>query len=207
MRSVILFLAFNFGLFGQTLPVQETIHIRIENIPGKLESFLIATPNASLNRKVMGTLEFPGRATFTATIATNPSTQAKEKGLEVQVEEGELKTVVYLDEDCVKRLEKSIPSLIKIQQYASEHLNENSSQDLKRPHVSTAYNQVPGSEEHAEKAGIMEVGFYGHEEGFGVYLYVSGGRVHRSGQLYFPKATLTDLLKIIQATNTFLGPS
>jgi hypothetical protein len=208
MRSVILFFAFSFGMFGQALPLQETIHIRIENIPGKVESFLIATPNASLNRKVMGTLEFPGRATFTAIIATNASTQAKAKGLEVQGEEGDLKTVAYLDEDCLKRLETSISSLIKIQQYASEHLKKYSSQNLERPQVRIAYNQVPGSDENTgEKAGIMEVGFYGHEEGFGVYLYISGGRVHPSGQFYFPKATLSDLLKIIQATNAFVASS
>jgi hypothetical protein len=207
MRAVILFLAFSFGMFGQTLPVQEITHIRIENIPGKLESFLIATRNASLNRRVMGTLEFPGKAIFTAIIATNLSTQAKEKGLEVQGEEGDLKTVAYLDEDCLKRLEKSLPSLIRIQKYRSDHLKEYSSQDLAIPQTTVAYNRVPGSDERAEKAGILSVGFYGHEEGFGVYLYVSGGRVHRSGQFYFPKATLTDLLKIVEATNGFLAVS
>ena len=207
MRSVILFLTFSLGFVDQALPAQEITHIRIENMPGKLESFLLATPNASLNRKVMGTLEFPGRATFTATIATNPSTQAKEKGLEVQVEEGDLKTVAYLDEDCLKRLEKAISSLIRTQQHVSEHLKEYSTPDLERPQVTTAYNQVPGSDEHTEKAGVMQVGFYGHEEGFGVYLGVSWSRVRPGGQFYFPKATLTDLLKIIQATNVFLAYS
>jgi hypothetical protein len=179
----------------------------MENMPGKLESFLIATPNVSLNQKVMGALEYPGRATFTATVVSNPAKQAKEKGLIVQVEEGDLKTVAYLDEDCLKRLETSISSLIKSQQYVSEHLKEHSPQDLKRPCVTIAYNQVPGSDEHAEKAGVMEVGFYGDEDGFGAFLGVSWGRVHPSGQFYFPKASLTDLLKMIRATNAFRAAS
>ena len=206
MRSAILFLAFILGMAGQTFPVQET-HIRVENFPGKLESFLIATPNAFLNRRVMGTLESPGKATFTAINATNPITRAKAKGLEVQVEEGSVKAVAYLDEDCLKRLEKSLPSLIQGQQYRSDHSKDHSSQDLAEPQVTLAYNEVPGSDERAEKAGIMSVGYYGHEDGFGVYLNVSYGRVHPSGQFYFPKATLTDLLKIIQATNAYLASS
>jgi hypothetical protein len=176
-------------------------------MPGKLESFLIATPNASLNQRVMGTLEFPGKATFTATIATNPGTQGKEKGLEVRVEEGNIKAIVYLDDDCLKRLEKSLPSLLEDQQYMSDHLKEYSSRDLVIPHAIGLYNQIPGSHEHAEKAGIMDVGFYGHDEGFGVYLHIPWGRIHPSGQFYFPRARLIDLLKIIQATNVFLAAS
>jgi len=207
MRFVILFLVFSLGMVGHSCPAQEPTHIRAENMPGKLESFLIATTNASLNRRVMGTLEFPGKATFTVTIATNPNTEAKEKGLEVQVEEGSIKAVAYLDEDCLKRFEKSLPSLLASQQHMGDHLKEYSSRDLAVPHAIALYNQVPGSDEHAEKAGIMDVGFYGHDEGFGVYLHVPWGRVHASGQFYFPKARLTDLLKIIQATNVFLAGS
>jgi len=207
MRLMTLFLVFSLGMVGQSLPAQEPTHIRAENMPGKLESFLIAIPNASLNRKVMGTLEFPGKATFTATIATNPGTQAKGKGLEVQVEEGSIKAVAYLDEDCLKRLERSLPSLLEVQQYMSDHLKEYSSRDLAIPHAIALFNEVPGSDVHAEKAGIMDVGFYGHDEGFGVYLHIPWGRVHPSGQFYFPNDRLTDLLKIIQATNVFLAAS
>jgi hypothetical protein len=207
MRFVILSLVFGFGMVGQSPLAQEPTRIRAENIPGKLESFLIATPNASLNRRVMGTLEFPGKATFTAIIATDPGMQGREKGLEVRVEEGSIKAIVYLDDDCLKRLEKSLPSLLEDQQYMSDHLKEYSSRDLAIPHAIALYNQVPGSDEHAEKAGIMDVGFYGHDEGFGVYLRIPWGRIHPSGQFYFPRARLIDLLKIIQATNVFLAAS
>jgi hypothetical protein len=127
-----------------------------------------------------------------------------EKGLEVRLEQGDLKTVAYLDDDCLKRLEKSLQSLLKTQEFIDGHRKDYSRQDLEVPHVTLAYNQVPGSDEHADKAGVMAVGFYGHEEGFGLYLGIHWGTLHLSGQFYFPNASLSDLLKTIQSANTFL---
>ena len=204
MKSLTVFLVLTIALAGPPLLAQEITRIRVENIPGKLESFLIATPNASLHKKVLAILESSGKATFTAIVAVNPNTQVKEKGLEIRLAEGELTTVAYLDEDCLKRLAGVLPSLIMSQQYFSDHLNDYSQQDLERPEVITAYDEVPGSDEHAEKAGVAQFGFYGHDEGFGLYVSVPPGPAHHSGQFYFPKASLADLLKIIQAANTFL---
>ena len=204
LKVLPLLLAVAIVLAGQPVPAQETITIRDENMPGRLEAFLIATPKAILNKEVLAILESSGKATFTAIVATDPDTKAKETGVEVQFEEGNLKTVAYLDEDCLKRLEKSLGSLIKTQQYLTDHRSEYSHQDLQEPNVTIAYNQLPGSDERADKAGIMAVGFYGHDEGFGLYFDVFWGRLHHSGQFYFPKASVSDLLKILQSAKPFL---
>lgn len=204
MKFLPLVLAVAIIFAGPPVLAQETISIRDENIPGKLETFLIAIPKATLNKKVLAILESSGKATFTAIVAADLDTKAKEKGVEVQFEEGNLKTAAYLDEDCLKRLEKSLGSLIKSQQYFTDHISEYSHQELQVPDVTMAYNQLPGSDEHADKAGIMAVGFYGHDGGFGLYFGVFWGRLHHSGQFYFPKASVSDLLKILQSAKPFL---
>jgi hypothetical protein len=204
VKSLTLFLALTIALAGPPVLAQDTTRIRDENIPGKLESLLIATSKASLNKKVLGVLESSGKATFTGIVATNPNTDAKVKGLEIYLEEGDLKTVAYLDEECLKRVEKSLRSLIMSQQYIADNWKDYSHQELEEPSVTLAYNEVPGTDEHADKAGVTAIGFYGHEGGFGLYLGVFWGRLHHSGQFYFPKTSLSDLLQIIQGANTFL---
>jgi hypothetical protein len=95
-------------------------------------------------------------------------------------------------------------SLIKSQQYFTAHITEYSHQDLQEPNVTMAYNRLPGLDEHADKAAIMAVGFYWHDGGFGLYFDVFWGRLHHSGQFYFPDASVSDVLKILQSANPFL---
>lgn len=80
LTSLTLFLILTFATQSSSTAAQEIVHIRVENLPGRLESFLFATPNVSVGKEVMGTLDSPGKATFTTMIATNPASKAQEKG-------------------------------------------------------------------------------------------------------------------------------
>ena len=111
MRSPTLILIFMFAIQPPSSPAQGVVHVRVENLPGKLEGFLLATPNVSVEKKVMGKLDDIGKATFSAVVATDPATKAQERGLLVQLEQGDTKATVYLDQDCLQRLQRSLPGL------------------------------------------------------------------------------------------------
>jgi hypothetical protein len=151
-----------------------------------------------MSKKVVGTLVVPvsGKATFTAMIALNPGSQAKEMGLEVRLEQEGMNAVAYLDQDCLQGLRLSLESFREAAKDVTDQ----------RPHVTTVYNSQPGAPETAEKAGNLTVGWYGHDDGWGVYLGVpprksgSGG-----GQFYFPEARFEKLLEIIDNTMIFLS--
>lgn len=175
---------------------QETIQIRVENLPGRLESFLSATPNVSVAKKVTGTLDSSGKATFTAMVATNPVSHAQERGLEIRLEQGDVKAVVYLDQNCLQSLHSSLEFFRRETKDVTDH----------RPHVTTIYNDLPGTPETEEKAGILQVGWYGYDDGWGMHLSVPPGKNGRGGgQFYLPQARFEKLLEIINSTMMFLS--
>ncbi len=187
---------------------QVELVIREEYKPGKLESFLVATPSATLVQKEFGKFISPTTATFTAIVASDPVTKVTLSGLEVRFQGTDQTITVYLDEDCIKRLQKSVASLEKSQQFAQEHLREKSSADLATPHVTIAYNdstKFTNADGQTETAAILHVGYYGYDGGFGVYLAPVWGVDHHGAQFYYQTASLSDLSKILSATSSFLS--
>ena len=144
----------------------------------------------------MGTLESSGQATFTAIIANNPGSRAQERGLEVRLGQGDAKAVTFLDQNCLQRLQSSLEFFRRETKDVTDH----------RPHITTIYNGLPGTPETTEKAGILEVAWYGHDDGWGMYRYVPPGKNGSGGgQFYFPQMRFDRLLEIINNTMMFLS--
>jgi hypothetical protein len=186
---------------------QDALVIRGVYKPGRLESFLIANPGATLTKQKLGEFAAPTTATFTAIVVSDPVTKAKLSGLEVRFR-GADQVTVYLDDDSVKRLRGAVTSLQQSQLFDEEHRGEKSPADLAITRVTSVYNDYTKwvrPDGQTETAGILHVGYYWHEGGFGVYLAPVWGVNHQSAELRYPTASLTDLSQILLATSAFLN--
>jgi hypothetical protein len=128
-------------------------------------------------------------------------------GLELRFSGEDVADSVYLDEDCVVRLQKSLESLKA--QAAFELVNgpRLDSADVSVPQVVVAYNDYSTSilpDGQSERAGILALGFYRYGGRLGVYLAPTKSRPERNLQFYFPEATLTELCKFFEDAQAFL---
>ena len=104
--------------------------------------------------------------------------------------------MTYLVQDCLQRLHSSLEFFRRETKDVTDY----------RPHLTTVYNGLPGSPETAEKAGILKVGWYGHDDWWGIYFCVPPGKNGTGGgQFYFPQERFEKLLEIIKTSMTFLS--
>jgi hypothetical protein len=101
-----------------------------------------------------------------------------------------------------------VVSLEKSQLFEEEHRSEKSPADLAIPRITTVYNDYTNwvrPDGQTETAAILRVGYYGYDDGFGVYLASVWGINHHSAEFRYPTASLTDLSKILFAASAFLN--
>lgn len=189
------------------LSAQTNNDIREQYKPGKLETFLMMTPNASIAQKNIGTLSAATSAAFTAIVVTDPVTRVRASGLEVHFSGVDLADSIYLDEDCLVRLQKSLASLEAQRLYLAQHGPDHDSADLPTPRIVMAYNDystITLPDGRTEKAGVLSLGYYEHGGRFGVYLAPTKSKARQNLQSYFPEATLVDLSRFLEEAQSFL---
>lgn len=182
------------------------------NLPGKLDAFLTTTKNATVRKQPLGSFAGGGTATFTALIASDPANPAaKVKGLEVRLRDQQQEATVYLDQDSLKSFQEALASLLDVQRFVAEHLEEYDSTELTKPNWVPAVNQVVGpAKQKAERAMVLFAGWYFKEKetSFGVVLgcFAAPGRESSRGHgtFHFPNATLDNLIEIIASSREFL---
>lgn len=175
--------------------------LRVSNEPGRLETFLLEMPKATVKKTPLGTLPSTANASILAVVATDPSSEKKIKGLEIDLKDEDREGVAYLDEEGLALFLHRLESLEESQRFVAEHPERYSLASLATPGIVGAINRSPHTGELFE---VLQAGFYGHEKGFGVYLYIPPGKRHLTVQLKLPNADISQLRKLIEAGSTFL---
>lgn len=213
---------------------QQTELVPDYNLPGRLDSFLKAVPNASLATKALGKLagfqddvmdgetQITRRAdvtaTFTAVAASSPvDSSLKAKGIEARFEyldeHGEHKTfqLVYLDEEGLPNFHYALGELAEIQSFALTHLHDFQPDEFPTCGVVPAINHVTGAEEilhqKAAKAFVLNAGWYWEADETGVGVAESGVCLHAAPGVasFFPGSTLKQLIEIVAKGRAFLA--
>jgi hypothetical protein len=176
----------------------------IQNEPGVLETFLITTPNASLMRKLLGTLASPGgsEASFAAIVAENRISKKKVKGLEVGLRAGGTRALAYIDVDALQDLEQSLRSMLGDERFIRAHPDRYGPGNFRKPTTTSAVNRSPTN---GELYSALEIGFYLHEAGFGVYAFVPPGGRHGSAQIWLQNTDISQVLSLIANGRAFLA--
>jgi hypothetical protein len=204
------------------------------NLPGRLDSFLKATPNASLATKALGKLagfqdglmgaeshvarKADVTATFTAVAASSPADPSlKAKGIEVRFEyldeHGDKKPyeVVYLDEDGLLPFQDRLGELVEIQTFALRHLQDFRPDEFPTCHVEPVINRVRGAEQilgqKADKAFVLVAGWYWKAGETSVGVAETGVCIHSNPGVasFFPSATLHELIEMVAKGRAFLA--
>ncbi|MGC1617646.1 MAG: hypothetical protein WA765_04075 [Candidatus Acidiferrum sp.] len=178
--------------------------MHIENEPGVLETFLITTPNAVLTRKLLGTLTSPdgSEASLTAIVAENRISKKKAKGLEVCLKGGGTKASAYIDEDALLDLAQSLRSMVGDQRFILAHPDRYGPGDYRKPTITSAINRSPTN---GEFYSPLEIGFYLHEAGFGVYASVPPGGRHGSAQIWLQNTDISQVISLVASGRAFLA--
>lgn len=182
---------------------QKSRAVHVQNEPGVLETFLTTNPNATVTRQVLGSVAGSdgSRADFKAVVAENKLSKKKVKGIEVNLENPSQKAYLYIDEDGLQELEASLNSLEGTEHFILQHRDRYGSADLRVPHLTTAVNQSPIN---GESYGVLELGFYQHESGFGVYFFAPPGKSHSSAQLWLQNVDIGQITLLIRSGRAFL---
>jgi hypothetical protein len=206
-----------------------------EKLPGHLDSFLKATPNASLTTKALGSLagfqdgpmdpesgvsrRHDVTATFTAMAASSPADSSlKAKGIEVRFEfsdeheNKELLQVVYVDEDALLPFQYYLGELGEIQTFALTHL-QNFPDPFPACGEVPAFEPVSGAEEipqhkerGASKASVLMAGLYRKADETSIGVGESAVCFHAPGvAAFFPNTTLEQLIGIVAEGHAFLA--
>lgn len=180
--------------------------------PGLLESFLKRHPDAVLTKRLLGTLEGRGatKATFTAVVASDPADPAtKVKGLVVQLEDGDRKATVYVDDDrdeamhedslweFQRRLER-LPDKDKALEYWRRAGSANSEWTF----GGIAHNRPADSPRYCcPRNGVLGVGWYKHGEEVGVVI----DALDPFRLFYFPGLEMAKVVEMVAAGRAFLN--
>jgi hypothetical protein len=193
---------FQLGTRDTSEAAQLSRSVHIQNEPGKLETFLLSKPNASIKEQTLGALPAPEDtiARFTGIVAEDPLSKNKAKGLKVEVKNGEHADVVYLDEEGLKELQQRLIAQMGSQRFFQEHLDKFSSSDL-GVGVNHAVNQSPAT---GEWYAPLVVGFYRNGDYFGVCLNAPWGTRHQDVQLWLPDANTGQVVDLLAKARAFL---
>jgi len=183
---------------------QQATAVHIQNEPGLLETFLITTPNALLTRKLLGTLTSPGgsEARFAAIVAENRTSKKKVKGLEVGLRAGGTGASAYIDVDKLQDLEQSLRSMLGDERFILAHPDRYGPGNFSKPTTTSAVNRSPTN---GELYSALEIGFYLHEAGFGVYAFVPPGGRNGSAQIWLQNTDISQVLSLIANGRAFLA--
>ncbi|MGA9055421.1 MAG: hypothetical protein WB763_02810 [Terriglobia bacterium] len=186
------------GCTSEAAQLSRSVHI--QNEPGKLETFLLSKPNASIKEQPLGALPAPEDtiARFTGIVAEDPLSKNKAKGLKVELKNGEHADVVYLDEEGLKELQQRLIAQMGSQRFLQEHLDKFSPSDLE---VNHAVNQSPAT---GEWYAPLVVGFYRNGDHFGVYLNAPWGTRHQDVQLRLADANTGQVVDLLAKARAFL---
>jgi len=192
---------FQLGTRDTSEAAQLSRSVHIQNEPGKLETFLLSKPNASIKEQPHGALPAPEDpiAGFTGLVAEDPLSKNKAKGLKVELKNGEhADVVVYLDEEGLKELQQRLIAQMGSQRFFREHLDKFSPSDLE---VNHAVNQSPAT---GEWYAPLVVGFYRNGDHFGVYLNAPWGTRHQDVQLRLADANTGQVVDLLAKARAFL---
>jgi hypothetical protein len=170
--------------------------------PGELEMLLTADPNSVLSSQTIGKLEGPGSAIFTGVIAQDPVSTKKVKGLRIDLDNGERKRAVYLDESSLMEFQRRMREARKTQQHIMEHTQDYVASS---PARRTSIAAVQRSPRDGKFFGVLTAGYYWHENGFGAYVEALGWKQDGAMEVRFPDIDLSEVENIIAGCRAYLG--